>query len=568
MRNLRVLSRLITLLSIALVMAGLLCLPDIAYHWWNPDYQARLNTKDFFAMWTGAVLLLGLNNPIIFLAFLAFVATLQLAQFLHIAYFGTLIAPHEVVFLFREWDEIWLTIAAIVPYFARPLLTVLACSGLLWLLWRYSRNRTPRIPFAPIILLLLLAIMPCSAYLSQKSQRFYPNPKASATRNTYYAFSWFIGSSLRGEHQESWPTFKPYRVMRLPDAALPSIVVIMGESLTWKHMGLFGYKRDTTPWLSSQKNLADFVFHRAIAGGVDTKTVLPTFFNIQREPGNMAHLLRYESNLFKMAKERGLGTHYLSAQTANLSTYSGSEFADRFVTQEEMSAAYERDKDFVLLEKLASTVWSRPQFIVLHQRNSHAPYEQSSLPAFDRWPVGDKADRHTYVVNTYDNSIRMTDELIRLIVDMLITRSTGPVYVFVTSDHGEMMGENSRYGHFLLEADVVHVPFLFFALRGDPEVVSRIRRLHAPTHYDIGLEIARLLGYTIENPNATPGRYYVNGPDLGGGMGCMALDKDTKAEYGWRLVDDDPLCKAKLKYSLGLRACLRLQDTTLGEPFP
>lgn len=537
--------RLVIQLGLAVVLAALLVLPDHLYRLAHATYQARFNGGVFAVLGLLGFLILGLRRAWAAAALLVFFATLQLSQFLHFTYFGTLVSPHEVVFLFREWDEIWLTLQAILPYVAYPLVIVLACAGAAWWLWRASRPHVLALPIvAPVLLLLLLAILPWRAYHGAHSQAFYPNPKAYSIQNTLYAASYFVGTALRPEAAVAGPDFQPYRVERVSTATPPTIVLVMGESLSHSHMSLFGYGRETTPRLDALRDDPAFVAHKAVAGGISTKVSLPTFFNIQREPGHIEHLMRYGSNLFKLAKESGLATHFISAQTANLATYSGSEFADQFVTVEEMGDLYEQKKDGVLLHYLERMDLTRPGFIVLHQRNSHGPYEKSSLREFDAWPVPADADRHTYTVNTYDNSIRYTDYLLDTLIKDLRTRTRGPVYLFMTADHAEMMGEGGKYGHNMLEPDVVRVPFLFYAIRGDAKVVERIRAMQAPTHYDIGLEIARLLGYRIDNPNATPGRYYVNGLDLAARLGCFALDKDPAAPEGWK-VAGDPLCGGK-----------------------
>ena len=527
----------------ALGLAVLLMLPDHLYKFSQPHYQAVFSLKMLAILWGVGMLLMGLRYRAGFLAFTWFVALLQLSQFLHFSYFGTQISPHEVIFLFTEWGEISQTLSAVLPYLALPLFFVALTNILAWQLWKRLHASTLRLPAAGLVLLFLLSILPYRASHTLQSQSFYPNPAAYSVRNTLYAVSFFVGHSLRGDggKDRDRPRFQPYRVDKLSvPAELPIIVVVMGESLTYKHMGIFGYERPTTPEL--QKLLGDpgFVFHRAIAGGVSTKVSLPSFFNIQREPGNISHLMRYESNLLKLAKERGMRTYYISAQTSNLATYSGSEFADEFITQERMQAEYDKFKDDVLLRQLERIDLSKPAFIVLHQRNSHSPYEQSYPLSFALYPIHGLS-QHDYMVNAYDNSIRYTDHLLTRIIIDLKTRAHRPAYLFFTSDHGEMLGEGGKYGHTLLEPDVARVPFLFYAVGGSPAVVKEMRAMQAPTHYEIGKSIARLLGYKVINPNEAPGRFYVNGPDLGGTMGCMAIDKAPESQDGWHLATDE-LC--------------------------
>ncbi|MDD3529043.1 MAG: phosphoethanolamine transferase [Gallionellaceae bacterium] len=541
MKRLNLANRLLLHAALAVLMAALMVLPDHLFVWLQPNYPVRFYPNAFAAGWLLGVMLLALRHQVTAVLFIGFVGLMQLSQFLHFAYFGTLISPHEVVFLFEEWGEIWLTLAAVAPYMAGPLALVAVAGGLTYLVWMKSRPAAVRLPLAGLLLLLILAYQPYRAYVQPKSQSFYPSPSAYSLRNTWTVTAYYIGHSLRGEDKPERASFQPYRVEKLPIGELPTVVVVMGESLTYKHMSLFGYERPTTPGLDRLKSDPQFVYLRAIAGGVSTKVSLPTFFNIQREPGNIGHLIRYETNLLKLAKERGMATHFISAQTPNLMTYSGTEYVDHYLTKEDVPEQYERLKDDMLLEQLDAIDLSRPAFIVLHQRNSHSPYEQSYPARFEKYPVR-TSDRDSYTRNTYDNSVGYTDYLLTAILQRIQQKTRRSAYLVFTADHGEMMGEGGKYGHTLLEEDVLRVPFLFYGVGPATRAeVARVRAMQAPTHYEIGKLVAGLMGYRIINPNERDGLFYGNGPDLDGSMGCLPLVKDAAVPQGWRLVDD-PLC--------------------------
>ncbi len=528
---------------LAVTFAALLILPDYLFRLAYPAYTIDFNTSGFVVYCLFGLLLAGMGYGLAFGVSLAFLSLLQLGQFLHFAYFGSLVMPNEVGLLFKEWDEIWQSLRAFAWHALYPVAVVLFAAGVIVGLSRARRAYLPRLSIALPIFIGLLCILPYRAYRGDATQAFYPSPFEYSLRNTLYAVSFELGKSLPGAapRKLAHPLFAAYRVERLTEKATPTIVVVMGESLTYSHMSLFGYGRQTTPWLDSQRNDVNFVAMPAIAGGVSTKVSLPTFFNVLREPGNIQHLVRYETNLLKLAKARGMSTHYISAQNANLATYAGVEFADELVTHENLGANYETEQDFALLPYIERIDMGRPNFFVLHQRNSHGPYEESSLRRYDAWPMPKDADRKRYAVDSYDNSIRSTDAFMHQLWTGLKQRARGPVYLFMTSDHGEMLGEGGRFGHNALTPEVIRVPFLFGAIHGDPAVVERIRAMRHPTHYEIGREIARLMGYGIVNPNQRDTRYFVNGIDLDNPGNCLALVKDASAGEGWRPVDD-PLC--------------------------
>ena len=525
---------------LSIVVALLLITPDYLFSFAYPAYPIAFNSEGFLVYCLLAFLITGLGNGHAFRIAVAFMAMLQLGQFLHFAYFGTMIMPYEIGLLFEEWGEIWQSLAAFGWHAMYPVLAVVIPAGAIIRLRHAGRERLPRMPLALPLLIGVLSILPYRAYRGDATQAFYPSPLEFSIRNTLYAVSCRAGQALPGAHHRatSPQAFSPYRLVSLSDKAPPTIVVVMGESLTYSHMSLFGYGRTTTPWLDSMRGDPYFVARPAIASGVTTKVSLPTFFIVLREPGNTIHLVRYETNLFKMAKTRGMSTHYISAQNANLATYAGIEYADQLVTHESLGGAFEKDKDFSLLPYLEGLDLARPNFIVLHQRNSHGPYEESSVRDYDAWPLPQYADRRTYAVGTYDNSIRTTDAFLKRLWADLNRMAQGPVYLFMTSDHGEMMGEGGRFGHNALTPEVVRVPFLFAAIKGDPAVVARIRAMEHPTHYEISREIARLIGYGIDNPNERNKHYYVNGIDLDNPGSCLALVKDATLPEGWRQVQD------------------------------
>ncbi|NWG86113.1 MAG: phosphoethanolamine transferase [Hydrogenophilaceae bacterium] len=506
-------------------MALLLMLPDHAYKLFNPAYKVAFDPDEFGALVVVTFLVVAIRRGWLLAGTLALFGLLQLSQLLHFAYFGSLIAPHEVGLFFHEQDEIWESLAGVAPYMLVPTAAVaVAYATIVWL-WRKTHSQTLNLLCPTLILLALLPIMPMKAYGTSKPQKFYANPKATSLKNTYYAVSFFLGKDLPDRlNGKPAKEYRPYQVIKRESPGPINIVVVMGESLGYSHMSLFGYERSTTPKLESLKGDPGFVYKQAIAGGISTKASLPLFFNVQREPDNVQHMFRYESNLIKMAREQGLATHYISNQTSHLSTYSGTEYADHYLTKENMEALYQREYDAALVTALKRIDLAKSNFIVLHQRNSHSPYHYNYPPSFERYPTAN-LDRHQFTVNTYDNSVGFTDHVLYEIIRTLKEKSPVPTYVFFTADHGELIGEDGKYGHAMLEPGVAAVPFIFYASRGDAEKVAQVRAMQHPSHYEIGRIIARVLGFEVVNPNEVDGIHYINGANLDGSAGYLAYRK-------------------------------------------
>lgn len=521
---------------LALAAACLLILPDYLYTLVADNGPILFRPYTLAVLFVISFLLLALRNWWAVYGLLGFFFLLQLGQLLHIAYFGTSFAPHEIRLLFSELAEVNQSLAGVLGLVVPPLLIVLGSYAALVALFRFSHPYRLHLSAAALPLILLLLVLPIRAYTSDESQRFYPNPKTYSLENALQAFSFFLVRDLPGHlfrHNETH--WQPYTPERYGHAVHANIVVIMGESLTPAHMSLFGYGRETTPLLETLRGDKDFIYRQGIASGVATKVSLPMFFNMTREPGNLGHVFRQESNLIKMAREQGFATHYYSAQTANLSTFSGIEYADDNLTAENIGRDLETRHDEVLLDILKRVDLSRPNFIVLHQRNSHSPYDSGYPPEYAFYDSDAERKTNQYRVDTYDNSVRFTDHLLYSLISDVKARSKLPVYVLFTSDHGEMLGEKGgQFGHARLTAEVARVPFIFYARNGRAAQVNEARKLVNPTHYEMGKLIAGLLGYRLNNPNQEAGAYYLNGTDLSGSEGFLLVNK---AGADWKLSE-------------------------------
>ena len=64
------------------------------------------------------------------------------------------------------------------------------------------------------------------------------------------------------------------------------------------------------------KNDENFLYKKAIGGGVSTIVSIPTFFNIIQKPDGLPQILSTNTCLFKMAKNNGFNTHFYSSQSS------------------------------------------------------------------------------------------------------------------------------------------------------------------------------------------------------------------------------------------------------------
>jgi len=500
-------------LALAFFFAALVVLPDLVYALLTPGYlhPTLATLKHLAIIWLLSALILAIPSRSLATLFFAILLFLGTAQQLHFGYFHSYIKPYEIPLLFTQREEVFETITHAWSYLILPLLLTPAILLLIWwLLGKIERPWTWR-PM-PWIVAFILLLGPLVASQRTRSYVFMPKAHALGSINTYTVLSWFLGK-LGQERQ--LPEYPPYQIHPLPITPPQNVIVVMGESLNAKYMSLFGYPAPSTPNLVRLKRDPNFLYHQGYSCGVTTDVALPTFFLLKREPTNPNPIVDNRSNLFRLAKEQGYCTTFITMQNPMLlSGYIGG-YLDRLISL--------KGYDERLLEALETIDWNQRNFIVLHQRSSHSPYEKYTPQRFWHFPFQDRPF-HDYMLNSYLNSLRYTDWLLTTLF-ATIAKLQSPAVVFFTSDHGEMLGspeEQGRYGHVILDFADAKVPFLIYHNgKLDRKLLATLNRLpQIRSHFQFGKLIANTLGYEVVDPEDN-GSYYINGVDLLGRGGFL-----------------------------------------------
>jgi glucan phosphoethanolaminetransferase (alkaline phosphatase superfamily) len=182
-----------------------------------------------------------------------------------------------------------------------------------------------------------------------------------------------------------------------------------------------------------------------------------------------------------------------------------------------------KGKDETLVKALDKIDFTKRNFIVLHQRNSHSPYEDSTPKKFYKYPFKDKSF-HTYMLHSYYNSILYTDHIISKVVDKI--KKYPNSVMFMAPDHAEMMGlpeEKGRYGHAFLDKEVAKIPIFIYANHIASKLRDKYKNQKCYNHYILGKLIANTLGYNIKNSNEN-GKYYIQGTSIDGSNGFISYD--------------------------------------------
>lgn len=444
---------------------------------------------------------------------------MEFIQLHHVAYFGSPINPLDIRKVVTEKNEILLAGLGSFKdiYFVFP--TLLLCYSFSGLLYWHLSPKSFKITFSFVIFLFIIADRPIEAYKHGEMRSFFPSPVRHSVHNSINAFSYLFS---RKETRKFKLEYSPYEVIRKNHGKAQNIILIMGESCRYDHMSLFGYPRKTTPFLDSLKNNPSFAYTPGISGGVLTAVSLPVFMNLMREPGHMELLEAKTVNLFKMARENGYKTFWVSVQESQLLSLIGSQYLDKFVTVDSLNVTQcAAMRDEALVEFAKELPLGEKNFIVMHLRCLHSPYETNYCRRKEEFSIypHDQGDRSERTINAYDNAMTYHDMVIKDIVGFFKDKfgSQDRNYVLFTSDHGELLGEHGLFGHAHLNLECALVPFWIYTSSSNLSAVQHHLKNYFITHYDIGIMIADLLGYNVKNPNIkneNKNEYFVHGNNI------------------------------------------------------
>jgi len=526
----RLLIRFIGNIGVMLLLTGLFLVAELYLHW-TGRIDGILWRKDDIGYIFAFFLFLRLTPTpgFTYLTVLFLMQLLQLSEIVYFLFSGSYFGPADLALLTRQYKDAWIALGELVTLFLPPALLILASALISLYLIKRSAGLSLRLgPKSGYALLAIWLLVPfVHAYTEDNSMRFDPDPGKTAFRNGINAISYFLVWDRMFSNDQStlYPEYELVQLSGSSNERPLNIVIIMGESITYTHMGLYGYERDTTPFLTSLQRGGDLIFRPGISSAVSTHVSIPMFFNIQYEPDNRTHIASGKTNLNSLAKTKGYQTAFLSSQEMYAIASQVSKGSVDIWREMEHIAARPETFDAKLIAELNSLAidWSQPFLLTLNPRAGHIPYAKYTPSEFVQFGKGlSKEQYDQYMQGTYDDAMRYFDHVVQEIVATLRERTANPTVVIITSDHGQRLGEEGGYGHNTLEFGSARVPFIYIGLNTDSPVDALVHAMTCPvTHYEVGRLIARLLGYRISSPTEEKDTYFINGVDLGGRGGSM-----------------------------------------------
>ncbi|ORM67415.1 phosphoethanolamine transferase EptA [Pantoea rwandensis] len=254
------------------------------------------------------------------------------------------------------------------------------------------------------------------------------------------------------------------------------VVLVVGETGRAENFSLGGYARETNPELRKQQVI---YYPDTSSCGTETAISVPCMFsNMPREhyDANLAH---HQEGVLDILAHAGVSVLWRENDGGCKGACDRVPHTD--MTQWKLPQ-YCHDGfclDDVLLHRFDNYVDSlhNDGIIVLHQMGSHGPAYYQRYPAsFRRFtPTCDSNQiqdcDHQALVNTYDNSLLYTDDMVSRTIDKLKALSDRfNVALIYLSDHGESLGEHGMYLHgapyVFAPSQQTHIPLLMWMSSG------------------------------------------------------------------------------------------------------
>ena len=280
-----------------------------------------------------------------------------------------------------------------------------------------------------------------------------------------------------------------------------NVILVIVDSLRADHMGLYGYARPTTPFLTRLRDSG-----RLKQVGLATSTCAESNCGILSTLASrpLRELVPDNFKLSDLLHDQGYATHFVLSGNHDwygLKQAYGRELTSYFDGTQ--SARYASADDRVIFEGLdrVPPASGMPAFFYFHLMSVHLVGVKQE--AYRRYPSRVGTDwtslfRGDYDVesvrNNYDNGVLQADATIEGIFEALDAKGyLKNSLVAIVADHGEGLGERGRYGHIsALYQEYIRIPMLFV---DDPGV--RYANLDFATQVDVAPTILDRLGLPI-----------------------------------------------------------------------
>ncbi|MBN1970340.1 MAG: phosphoethanolamine transferase [Candidatus Delongbacteria bacterium] len=507
----------------SLIITLVLCTNDLIYSFYNEYYIFDFRPKYLFYPFiyflvTSFIKRLSLRNIALGWACLG-----SLVQLIHYQYFGNHIQSTEFLLLSSNVSEIAESLGSELNKMILPVFTsTISFLLILFISKKFEgkgltfKNSSLIFPIAMIIHILVgfsYIYFANGKLRNWQTRELYPRSGEHSLhtfmKSTNFLFSGIIPKRFFGNHNDYLELSTPKIVENNPKR---NVILVFGESLRWDRLSLYGYSEKTTPFLDSLNTDSLVTYRKIFSGGTMTKVSFATLLNRLKYP-DTNQLVDGENNLFKLAKDNGFNTSFISGQSKNevetlidLFRFENVDLYENRTTLKNnynLSGSYDMD----IVKYIENCKFNdNDNFILIQQRGSHSPYNYYS-------------DDFNIFENPYDNTVSYTDSFLKRIYNYFRKVLGNDTYLIYVSDHGEFLGEDGKKGHGWIHPTIYEVPLVFLGLKRDDPFYQKAKSVRS--HFELSNLICNILGYETDDPDSST--IYVNGSELDGLAGYMKV---------------------------------------------
>ena len=323
------------------------------------------------------------------------------------------------------------------------LYTLLAC-----LLWKRLRPLVlaprHRLPAAVLLLIVSVAYPLLQRDLSAEKAQNRLNPAMP-----WQLLTGYVQYQQQLAHMQNLLAGKVAPLAKLVDASGDTprtLVLVIGESTTSRHMSLYGYPRQTSPRLQALRdaNKGLTVFTDVIAPRPYTIEVLQQALTFAHQEAAQRFL--DEPNLMNLMQQAGYKTIWITNQQtlehdSLLTVYARQADEQVYLNRQFQKNANQVDE--VVLAPFARALQDQApkKFIVVHLLGAHMKYQYRYPKSFDRFqdrkhtPPDLNAEQLAYY-NSYDNAVLYNDYIISRLIEEY-EQSAAHGFLLYFSDHGD-----------------------------------------------------------------------------------------------------------------------------------
>lgn len=225
-------------------------------------------------------------------------------------------------------------------------------------------------------------------------------------------------------------------------------IFILGETVRADHLGLNGYERNTTPLLSSEKNLISYkyLYTNNTYTGASVPQIL-TDQDLNSDEGVF-------TSIYTVANKAHFETTWIGNQTLEKSFSPIVNTTNEIILVDKYKSVFSfgKELDEIMLVSIDTLLPKHSrQFITIQMIGSHWWYENRYTEKHKIFtPVIDSkyipSLNKNEIVNSYDNTIVYLDYFLSETIKRLKSEDTPSVMLYV-SDHGEHLGEDGKWLH-------------------------------------------------------------------------------------------------------------------------